>query len=395
MKTHILKLNQLAVMTGMALSGIGSSGFTPANALTFNFTSTDLALQQAINGSAAPGSQQALAANGFKAAGNRWSSLFTNNVTVNISIDFKPLATNILGQTSLTTQNFSYAQVYTALSSQQSSNDDRNAVGQLSRNPALSRLVNYTADNPNGSGSSTPYVYSADPTSLVMELTNANAKALGLATTGNTDASITFSNNFNFDFDPIDGITANTFDFVGVATHEIGHSLGFISGVDVLDSNSPPANGPFNASLFTFVTPLDLFRYSTLSTAQNSTPSTAQSTIDWTADTRDKYFSLDGGANSIASFATGVNFGDGQQASHWKDNRGIGIMDPTFAPGELGVISQTDIRAFDVIGWSRADAAVAVPEPANFIGTFIFAAFGAKMVLKRRKELFKSVEKAA
>ena len=389
MKTYIVKLNQFAVMTGMALSGIGSSAFTPANALTFNFTSTDVALQQAIDGSAAPGSPQALAANGFKAAGSRWSSLFTNNVNININIEFKPLDPNVLGQADFTIQNFSYAQVYNALSNHQSSNDDRNAVGQLSSSPALSRLINYTANNPNGSGLSTPYVYRADPASLVMGLSSANAKALGLAATGVTDASITFSSNFSFDFDPTDGISANTIDFVGLATHEIGHSLGFNSGVDILDTNIPPANpnGPFNDSAFKFVTPLDLFRY--------STESTALRTIDWTADTRDKYFSLDGGANSIASFATGVNFGDKRQASHWKDERGIGIMDPTFAFGELGVISQIDIRGFDVIGWSRADAAVAVPEPANFIGTFIFAAFGAKMVLKRRKELFKSVEKAA
>ncbi|MCY7334922.1 MAG: NF038122 family metalloprotease [Chamaesiphon sp.] len=389
MTTYIAKINQFAVMTGMALSGIGSSAVTPANALTFNFTSTDVALQQAIDGSAAPGSSQALAANGFKAAGSRWSSLFTNNVTVNISIEFKPLATNILGLANSSTQNFSYAQVYNALSNHQSSDDDRNAVTHLSSSPALSRLINYTANNPNVADISTPYVYSADPNSLIMELTNANAKALGLATTGVTDAFISFSSDFSFDFNPTDDISADTIDFVGLATHEIGHSLGFFSGVDILDSNISPinSNGPFNDSLFEFVTPLDLFRY--------STQSTALGTIDWTADRRDKYFSLDGGANSIASFATGVNFGDKQQASHWKDELGIGIMDPTFAFGQLGEISQTDIRAFDVIGWNRADAAVAVPEPANFIGTFIFAAFGAQLVLKRRKKLFKSVKKAA
>jgi len=31
------------------------------------------------------------------------------------------------------------------------------------------------------------------------------------------------------------------------------------------------------------------------------------------------------------SYATGINFGDGRQASHWKDNLAIGLMDPTAA----------------------------------------------------------------
>src|SRR5262249_60028 len=47
----------------------------------------------------------------------------------------------------------------------------------------------------------------------------------------------------------------------------------------------------------------------------------------------------------------------GRQASHWKDNLGIGIMDPTSVPaGQANVITAQDIRAFDVIGWNVASA---------------------------------------
>ena len=161
----------------------------------------------------------------------------------------------------------------------------------------------------------------------------------------------------------------------------------FTSGVDILDGNSPPTRGPFPDSAFTYVNTLDLFRYSADSKNAGG--------IDWTADTRDKYFSLDRGATNIALLSTGVTFGDGRQASHWKDNLGLGIMDPTAAPGEKLAISENDLRAFDVIGWNRSSInATAVPEPADFIGTFIFAAFTADLVLKRRKKLFSSTDKA-
>src|SRR5205085_225814 len=81
----------------------------------------------------------------------------------------------------------------------------------------------------------------------------------------------------------------------------------------------------------------------------------------WTADNTDKYFSVDGGATPIAAFSNGTNFGDGFEASHWKDNLGLGLMDPTVAGGELLMFSANDLRAFDVIGYDL----VPVPEPSS------------------------------
>ncbi|WP_310482525.1 NF038122 family metalloprotease [Chamaesiphon sp. VAR_48_metabat_403] len=409
MKTYVVKLKQAAVITGLAIGGIGSSGaFAPVSALTFNFNS--------LSGSIDPRAQA-----GFEAAGARWSSLFTDNVNIIIDIDFRALDPGVLAEADSNRQRYSYSEFSTALNADRTSADDNQAVSSLRSGPNFNALINRTSNNPNGSGSATPYVDNTGNNTSQVNISTANAKALGLiggqsagssvhqtivdgfvpsslinpdftlnsppanATPG-ADATITFSSRFNFDFNPNDGIVFEQFDFVGVATHEIGHALGFTSGVDVLDGNSTPPR-LFNDDQFTFVNSLDLFRYSADSTARNA--------IDWTADTRSKYFSLDGGRTNLGNLATGTNFGDRQQASHWKDNLGLGIMDPTFTNGELGVISQNDLRAFDVIGWNRASAtATEVPEPSNIVGMLMFAGFGAKMVLKRRQKLAKLTAKS-
>jgi hypothetical protein len=398
MKTSFVTLKQAAIVTGMALSGIGiSSAVSPANALTFNFTP-------------AAGTSQ-LAIDGFRSAGALWSSVFTDNVTVNVNINFTTLGAGVLGSTSSTNQSFSYSQVYNALINDRTSADDNLAVNSLSTKPTFNMLLNRTANSPNGAGSATPFLDSdGDANNKTIRLTSANAKALGLVANNTTsDASISFSNQFSWDFNRNDGISAGAFDFVGIAAHEIGHSLGFISGVDILDGNS---SGTFyNDNQFTFVSSLDLFRY--------SSDSAKVKAIDWTADAREKYLSIDGGVTKIVTLATGETKGDGRQASHLKDNLGLGIMDPTGAPGELLQITENDKRAFDIIGWNRsasnrivsnlvanavssdsngpiagvtrAEADVtSVPEPSNFIGTFICAAFGAKFIFKRRQKLVES-----
>lgn len=331
------------VLAAAALLAISSAA--SAN-LVFNFSFTPTTSAQ---------EQQA-----FLAAGARWSNLFTDNVTVDMTVGTAAMGPGILAAAESREMTVSYSAFYAALNADKRSASDNTAVASLGSGPSFSMLINQTSDNPNGSGSATPYVDSVGANNETIRLNIANAKALGLAVNTGTltdcvavcDASIIFSTGFSFDLNPLDGINAGQFDFVGIAAHEIGHALGFVSGVDFLDFLG---GGQAPADDFTYVNSLDLFRY--------SGGSRAAGVIDFTADSRDKYFSIDGGLTAIAGFSTGEALGDGSQASHWKNNLGLGLMDPTSGFGELLAFAANDIQAFDVIGWDLASASNNTPEP--------------------------------
>ncbi len=311
---------------------------TPAVAIDFDFE------QQ-------PGMPQEVV-DGFVRAGELWQDLLDDEITVNVSIGFEQLSPGVLGSTGSNRVAVTYTEFVNAIGAQPQSADDTSAGQSLQAVPAFQLLINRTSDNPAGPGSAQTFLDdNGSANNTTVRLTRANARALGLlaATASGSDASITFSSDFNWDFDPDDGIDANHFNFVFVAAHEIGHMLGFTSGVDILDGNSPPQGGPFNSNQFTYVSAADLFRFSTNSVAEGA------GTIDWAADNRPKFFAIDGGTTNLAEYSRGRHFGDGQQASHWRDNQGLGLMDPTVAPGEVSQITDLDAQFFDVIGYELAD----------------------------------------
>ena len=77
--------------------------------------------------------------------------------------------------------------------------------------------------------------------------------------------------------------------------------------------------------------------------------------------------------------STGVFNGDGRQTSHWKQNLGIGLFNPTISPGELLVMSDLDVRALDIIGYDSVTASV----PFEFSPSFGIFMVGGVYSLKR------------
>jgi hypothetical protein len=344
-----------------------------------------------------------LAQAAFQRAANVWSSYLRDPVTITLELQFNPLGANILGSTGSTTNQASYSTIRQALAADSTSRFDRTAVANLE----TSNSISFVSNEPPTSGAinaATKFLDNNNTTdNNTIQINTANVKAIGgtpsynLSTNPNQrDGSITFSSNFSWDYNPDDGIDAGKFDFVGVAVHEIGHALGFRSGVDLADSNALPfvaAPGRRGLNNLAWGTTLDLFRFN--NTFDGSW------LRDWSIGGRSEAsspcFTLDHGATCIAKLSTGANStsstladanrADGRQASHWKDDAitgtYLGVMDPT-ASGPNGtiprqVVTYNDLIAFDSIGY---DLFYAVPAPA---GVALFGLGALALGARRRR----------
>lgn len=402
--------SQLLAAAAVAL-GLGAA----PSAHALNIVLTDI-------GGVTTGSNAAI---GFAKAAQFWSTVLTNDVTINLNVGYSSLGPGILGSTSSPRVGVFTSDVQFLLGANGDSALDAQAVANLpglsGPNGALSVITN-GYDNPatmSGVNSATQ-ILDADQSgnNYTLAITRANAKALGYTGLTGADATIRFSSDFAFDFDPTDGIGANSYDFLGVAIHEIGHALGFVSGVDtydVLGTLGPSSADDRNFNNFAINSVLDMFRYS--SDPNNIAPGGAY--LDWSVGGT-KYFSLDQGASVFGIggrdgyFSTGQYNGDGRQASHWKDNTYAGgptcsnpttdpkgILDPTSGRCESLAVTGLDLAAFDAIGWNLAfdiydrenyrvstngiyQNAYGVPEPATWAMMILgFGAIGATMRRRR------------
>lgn len=275
----------------------------------------------------------------FVRAAQVWEGLITNPVNVTIDVDFGPTrfgipypSPNILGSTGGSAYYVNY--------------------------PAVRSLLLARADS-----AAETSLYNKLPVGTVPTDLGAAARLVGpliqLITLGfdapaDPAPSVGFNSAFAFDLEPSNGIDANKFDFEAVTVHEIGHALGFVSSVGDVELDPVLEVAP---SIW------DLFRFrpgvtsGTFQAAQRPM-SSGGSHIHFA------------GAGSLAmSTGRGDNTGgDEQQSSHWKDdtngNPFIGLMDPTIPNGTRLQLSQEDLKAFDVMGYSMNTGTPVTPAPA-------------------------------
>src|SRR5437763_490391 len=196
----------------------------------------------------------------------------------------------------------------------------------------------------------TTYVVAPSATWRALGLIAANADPDGEKATLGSPPAIGFNSKWSFDFDPSNGIGASQLDFNAVATHEIGHALGFISNVGdrELDRTDPVA-----------VAVWDLFRFRPGMTLGGFT--TTQRILS-SGGNQDFFFA--GQELALSTGRPDGTGGDKEQASHWKDDTQtgahIGIMDPTLGDGQQESITDNDLLALNAMGY-RIKSALANP----------------------------------
>lgn len=246
-----------------------------------------------------------------------FTSRYTDNITINLTFQLAA-GTGTLGSSSTPlVGNFTFAQIQTMLNNDITTADDTTAVGSLA---------------------------TASPTTSNFIMARAQAKALGQIAGNNatSDGTITFGAGHTYAFDPNNRAVAGSFDFIGVAMHEVSECMGRIGILG------------FASSLGIN----DLYRYSGNGTRALGSALTPQT-----------YFSINSGATNLVNFNT-VSGGDSMDYASTAD-----CFNAFTNTGIQNNFTATGIRNMDVIGYDM------VPEPASMS----VLALGALALIRRKK----------
>ena len=294
----------------------------------------------------------------IRAAAN-WENLVTSPVTIYIDVDFGP-------------NNFGQAWPSGVLGSTSSPPPETADYAAL-RNSLIA----------GANTASTSAVYTGLPASSLptdlgtvnsVSISKALARAIGFSdpTAPSTDnaARIGFNSGIvTYDFDPSDGVSGT--DFEAVATHEIGHALGFTSR-----SGSNPISGLVTPAMW------DLYRFRSGTTSATFASAQRIMTIGGPTPNSQYYFVpgatelglSNGGPDPANDPNKSTNNSDGNQSSHWRQaslNGGviagyIGIMDPRIPSNTRRLITANDINALNIFGYNSNGVVTTTPANDNF-----------------------------
>ena len=254
-----------------------------------------------------------------------FANQFDDDLTVTINISFDDtLPGGVLGGTSTP---------YTHASWSLSRNSLRNGMDDSDRiqdflPPGSTIPVRYNGNSP----------FVSDETRIFWTIANYNA-TVGFIS--GDAGSIRFNSDINWDYDPDDGVSG--YSFVDVLIHEIGHVLGFDSGVDFRDFD---------------IEALDIYRFQrTNGIAPNDYNPDSYAEFQTAPRLADFNLPNNNVISDIIIAQYKMEDGFPYQASHFYDKQPpIGIMDPVLGQGQTFAphfFTSADKRMFDAIGWDR------------------------------------------
>lgn len=304
-------------------------------------------------------------------AAETWMALIRTPATVYFDVDFgptrfgDPYPSGVLGSTD---SNFpTTASTWSGL---------RGRLLTKSNSTAETDLLNLlppTSGVPTTEGNGT-LIYLSEVPRRALEIISLTASDPGGSPGDGIVPSIGFNSAFLYDFNPFDGIDSNKQDFNATVLHEYGHALGFVShtGLKELVPSNPIV-----------LTTWDLFRFRTgISTGTFATAQRVSSSGG------EQVQFLGGGTTRLSTGRPDGSGGDGNQASHWKDNvqnsgNYIGIMDPTGADGDLDELTQIDLDTLDFIGFDVKDLVTVDTVEATISGNTLNVAVGVTSANRR------------
>jgi hypothetical protein len=247
--------------------------------------------------------------------------LFSDPVTVRVSIAFGPLPAGVLGTTGAPYLGTTFAVGRNGI------------VAGRDPNDAILQWM------PTGSTVGVRYANAATVTAEDRVFwTRANLKATVGDSLG-SDATITFNSSIAWDFDPADGVTG--YSFRDVLAHEMGHVLGFGSGIDFLTKD---------------ITAMDMFRFPSADGSADYNPDTY---AEFRARPRLAAFNAPDEGHILDLVAMEIPMSDGSpyQASHLlQQSPSLGLMSPALAPGTTRApdyFGVRDLAVLDALGWDR------------------------------------------
>lgn len=262
-------------------------------------------------------SDAAVVESAFNSVAAVFDSAFANPATVNITVSWGSIAGAAIpaGDVSASLDNLSGPYSYSSV------------VGYLTgasrANPTDAVLAGAVSHLPK-----------TDPTKLgQFEIPYAEAKALGLlpGALPMMDGYIGFDSAVAYDFNASNGVTTGTYDFQGLAAHEIEEVLGRITGLQ--------SSGP------SWATPFDLYRYTTAGVSSFTYGAHA-------------YLSVDGGQANLGDF----NYTGGGDRSDWLTSSSSADVQDAYVPtGKALALTADDLEALDALGWGASNVTVSSP----------------------------------